>query len=75
MNDDEVYDVYVRSYGKVRSGNKIDHKDYGTSTMQGFVPYEEACKVAVSVAVDDVKAAVPLRSKKDLLARVRALLS
>lgn len=72
--DEDLFDIYVRTYGKVQSGTKLDTRDYGTQTMEGFVAFPTDGKAAVAMAAEDVKFKVPMRSMPDMLNRLRSLM-
>ena len=69
-----AYMLYVEKYGKVKSGNKLDRNDYGKSSIKGFVEYSNEEKLAVTLAAQDVKDEISLRSKEDLEAQIKKLL-
>jgi hypothetical protein len=71
--DEDLFDIYVRTYGKVQSGTKLETRDYGTQTMDGFVPFPTDGKTAVAMAAEDVKFKAPMRSMPDVLERLRSL--
>ncbi len=69
----EAYMIYVEKYGKVQSGNKLDKLDYGEVGPNDFVEYDERGKLAVSLAAQDVKMKVPLRSKAEFDKEIKRL--
>jgi hypothetical protein len=70
-----LYDIYSQTFGKVRSGTKIENKDYAFQSLNGATPYDEKQRLAVTVAVDDQKAGREMRSKTDLENEINRLLS
>lgn len=70
----EPYKIYVENYGKVQSGTKLERKDYGTMSMNGFKEYDEKEMAAVSLAAQDVKVGTPMKSKKELEEKLNELL-
>jgi len=75
MGDDELYEIYNRTVGKVRSGTKIDNGDFGTRTYNGFVKFSEDGQTAVTIAVEDAAAKAPTRTKKELVAEIKRRLA
>jgi hypothetical protein len=70
----EPYDIYVTTYGKVRSGTKLTNSDYLYHSFNGAVAFDERERLAVSLASQDVNDRVPMMSKKDFLAKIDSLL-
>ena len=68
-----LYDVYLKAYGKVKSGQKLDDSDYGERGAF-FEPYSEKQNTAVSIAVHDSTMGQAPRPKKDLEEEVNRLL-
>lgn len=69
----EAYSIYVEKYGKVKSGAKLDREDYGGRTAKGFVRYDEAGQLAVSLAAQDAKEGGLLRSRTDFDEQIKRL--
>jgi DNA-binding response OmpR family regulator len=67
----QLYEVYSRTVGKVRSGAKLTNGDYGHKTPSGLEPYSEDEKVAVTIAAEDVMIGIKTRTKSDLVAEVQ----
>jgi serine/threonine protein kinase len=75
LNFDELYDIYVRTFGQVRSGTKLEAKHFGVqTTMNGFKPFSTEGKACAALASDDVKLKVPMRGKLDVIERITALM-
>ncbi len=72
VNDN--YAAYVRAYGKVASGAKLEDTDYGARTPKGFVAYGEDGQTAVAMAAQDVKANAPMRPKSEFETQMQRLL-
>lgn len=71
---EEPYKLYILNYGKVQSGTKLEKKDYGVNTLNGFKEFDEKGMLAVSMAAQDVKIGKPMRSKKDFEEQLNILL-
>lgn len=71
MTDEELYEIYNRIVGKVRSGTKLQNTDFGVSSYDGFRQYPEDGRTAVTIAADDVAYKAPTKTKKELLAEIK----
>lgn len=71
----EHYKIYIESYGKVQSGTKLERKDYGSFDINGFLEYDEKEMAAVSLAAQDVKMNIPMKSKKEFEEKLNELFS
>jgi hypothetical protein len=69
MND--AYQEYVQYVGIVRSGTAIVPSDYNTGLRRQKPMH---LQVAISLAVEDVKAGTPLRTKPDFDEQLKRLL-
>lgn len=70
----DPYDIYVTTYGKVRSGTKLTNSDYYYPSYNGAVPFDERERLAVSLAAQDVVDRVPMMSKKDFMTKIASML-
>lgn len=70
----ESYIIYVESYGKVQSGKTLDRNDFGEIVKGGLKQFDDKGKLAVSLAVQDVKLVFPMRTKKDFEEQIKKLL-
>ncbi len=70
-----IYMIYVEKYGKVKSGNKIKAGDYVNIGVRGSTPYSDEGKLAVSIAVEDCKNGIPMRTKVQLEEKIKKMLS
>ena len=61
----EAFDIYVESYGKVRSGKVLDQYDYGVLKNARFREHDSNGKLAVSMAVQDLKDGKPMRTRSE----------
>lgn len=69
------YDIYVTTYGKVRSGKVLDEADFSYWVRHArAAPFDEAGKLAVTTAADDIKNNKPMRTKADLEAFIAQML-
>ena len=64
----EWFQIYVRTYGKVRSGHTLKDADFGTSSLDGFERYNTGGLVAVSLAAEDAASKLPMKTRAELLA-------
>ncbi len=71
MTGEELYEIYNRTVGRLRSGTKLTNGDYGQRTPMGLHPYEEDGKAAVTIASDDVATKAPTRTKAELVAEIK----
>ncbi|HMY17713.1 MAG TPA: hypothetical protein PKA58_15425 [Polyangium sp.] len=70
-----LYDIYISTYGKVRTGKVLDEADFSYwARIAHSVPFDEAGKLAVTTAADDVKSIKPMRTKADLEAFIAGML-
>ena len=69
----DPYIIYVECYGKVQSGVVLSKKDYG-ELGSSFTPFDEKGTLAVSLAAQDVKNGILIRSKKDFEDQIKNLL-
>ena len=69
----EPYSIYLEKYGKVQSGNKLDRSDYCEMSGGAFAEYDDERRLAVSLAAQDVKMKVPLRSKSEFEEEIKRL--
>lgn len=65
MEFESEFEIYTRILGRVRSGAVLANTDYGTKGLNGFTPYGEREKLAVTMAAQDVKLNKPLRSRSE----------
>lgn len=71
----EAYKLYVEVYGRVQSGGQLSSVHYGETDANGkFVQYDERRHLAISLAAQDVKKGMLLRSKADFEAHINKLL-
>jgi len=72
----EPYQVYVMTYGKVKSGKLLDKSDYlyPSESVGGLAEYDEKGNIAVSLAAQDVSNNIDLRSKSDFNKELERLL-
>lgn len=72
---DTPYDVYVKNFGKVRSGTKLTNSDYMQPGISGSIPYDEDRKIAVTLACDDIINKNPMKTKSDFEKELQRLKS
>jgi hypothetical protein len=70
----DPYLIYVETFGKVKSGNKLGKLDYGEMIGVGFKAYDEKGTLAVSMAAQDVKIEAMMKSKKEFETEIKKLL-
>jgi len=71
----EPFKIYIENYGKVQSGTKLERKDYGVASINGFQEYDEKGMLAVSMAAQDVKMGATMRTKKEFEEELAKMLS
>ena len=65
-SDDDLYGLYTRVFGKVKSGTKLTNRDYA---------HHEQEKAAVTMAAGDCASGAPLRVKSKFLEELKRRLS
>ena len=69
----ETYEIYVEKHGKIQSGHTLTDTDFfDTDSDIGF---DEAGKIAVSLAAQDVLNEKDLRSRSEFKKELERLLS
>lgn len=70
-----LHEIYVQTYGKVKSGTKITDKDFSFSNVpNGSVPFNDKQRLAVTIAIDDQKNGEELRSRSELEQEIKRLM-
>ena len=73
---ESTFDIYVRFYGVVQSGTKLTKNDYfGPNELGETDEFDEPKRLAVSLAVQDVKRNIMMRSKSEFTAALKQLQS
>ena len=62
----DVFEIYVETYAKVKSGKVLDHNDFGEVGATAWEPYDEKGKLAVAIAAEDVDNQAEMHTKSEL---------
>ncbi len=73
-DDGEIYGIYTRTYGLVKSGTKLTNNHYYHHSFDGGTPFNERERMAVTIAGDDAVNSRNLRTKSQLLGEIARLL-
>jgi len=74
MSDVQPYEIYVETFGKVKSGYTLEDEDYGVAAgYEDSEPYDEKLKVAISLAAQDAKGGV-MKSKPEFEKKLKEML-
>lgn len=73
--DEDLYQIYLKAYGKVRSGTKLVNNDYFHHSLNGATPFTTDENLAVTMAADDVKNKEPMRARTEFLSELKRLLA
>lgn len=75
MNEDELYKLYVRKFGQVKTGHKLVPGDFGSTTFEGFEPYGLEGQTAVTLAASDAQVGPHPRPRTEFVAELKRLLA
>jgi hypothetical protein len=65
MPEIALFDRYVQTFGKVKSGTKLENKDYVHPGINGNSPFSTRERLAVSMAAEDVKEGRAMKSQSE----------
>lgn len=72
----DVYMTYIEMFGRVRSGHQVAPSDFGTYRVDGdWREYSTERRIAVSLASQDAKAGVAMRTKSEISQEIARLLA
>lgn len=73
MDNEALYKLYLRTFGKVKSGTKLTNKDYSHQSINGAKAFDKKEHMAVSMGCEDVQNKVPMKSEDDFIAKIESL--